>query len=191
MIKKTIKYPAQGRNIDYKYKNTNLKSNETSSQSSTSSILENYISYDFENDVIRVNKTITSDYDVIAYAANSEIGSIWDGMPVATASNLGGVKVDSSNSDIYLDSNDVLQVDFSNVTTENTYVNDVSFSNDTLTLTLNDNTTLETTIESGVWDETESGISYSNNVQIGGNTTISGDLTVNGTEFITNTETVE
>lgn len=139
-------------------------------------------------DYIRAKVPFRGDYEITAYSSGDDTGTIWDDMPVATATSLGGVKVDDTISDIYLDSNNVLQVDFSNVSTDNFYVNDVSFSNETLTLTRNDNTTLSTTIKTGPWSEISGGIEYNNNVQIGGNITISGDIIQNGDTYETHAE---
>ena len=54
------------------------------------------IKYDSVNDVIRFNKTIVSDYDVVAYAdSGQDLPSIFDNLPKASTTNFGLVKIGS------------------------------------------------------------------------------------------------
>ncbi|MGQ1889126.1 hypothetical protein ACT29H_01660 [Thermophagus sp. OGC60D27] len=58
--------------------------------------LENYFEFDSENNVLKVNKNFASTGEVMAYA-DSEINipSLWDSMPYATPTKVGGIKVGS------------------------------------------------------------------------------------------------
>ena len=115
---------------------------------------------------VHVEGNITAANEISAYSSAST-GDIWDDMPVATATSLGGVKVDDSISDVYLDSNDVLQISIpSDAGQWDSITGGIEYTGGNVDIT-------------------------NGNLYVSGNTTIEGDLTVNGTEFITNTETVE
>lgn len=116
-------------------------------------------------DITSGNLTVTGNIiatgEIMAYADDGSVGSMWEEMPVATATTLGGVKVNASISDVYLDANNVLQID---VPEDAGQWDNVS----------------------GGIEYTGGNVAIQN-----GNLTISGNLTVNGTQFISNTETVE
>jgi len=169
---------------------------------------------------VHVEGNITAANEISAYSSAST-GDIWDDMPVATATSLGGVKVDDSISDVYLDSNDVLQISIpsdagqwdsitggieytgGNVNVTNGIISEKGYqvyspnnkpskSDVGLGNVPNTNIAYSSTIGLDDLDSlTTSRDLTANSISASGNVTISGDLTVNGTEFITNTETVE